>query len=126
MRKVVHFELPADDISRAKQFYDSVFGWGLQDVEGMDYTSITTVQVDENQMPTEPGAINGGLTSRSDEVNVPVLTVDVESIEDTLSSVEAAGGSSVRPRTEIPGMGAYAYFRDTEGNVVGLWETPPQ
>ncbi|HEX2405041.1 MAG TPA: VOC family protein [Acidimicrobiia bacterium] len=126
MRKVVHFELPADDISRAKQFYDSVFGWGLQDVEGMDYTSITTVQVDENQMPTEPGAINGGLTSRSNEVNVPVLTVDVESIEDTLSSVEAAGGSSVRPRTEIPGMGAYAYFRDTEGNVVGLWETPPQ
>jgi predicted enzyme related to lactoylglutathione lyase len=126
MRKVVHFELPADDISRAKQFYDSVFGWGLQDVEGMDYTSITTVQVDENQMPTEPGAINGGLTSRSDEVNVPVLTVDVDSIDDALKSVEAAGGSSVRPRTEIPGMGAYAYFRDTEGNVVGLWETPPQ
>jgi uncharacterized protein len=126
MRKVVHFELPADDISRAKQFYDSVFGWGLQDVEGLDYTSIMTVQVDENQMPTEPGAINGGLTSRSDEVKVPVLTVDVESIDDTLKSVEAAGGSPVRPRTEIPGMGAYAYFRDTEGNVVGLWETPPQ
>ena len=126
MRKVVHFELPADDISRAKQFYDSVFGWGLQDMEGMDYTSITTVQVDENQMPTEPGAINGGLTSRSDEVNVPVLTVDVDSIDDTLNSVEAAGGSPVRPRTEISGMGAYAYFRDTEGNVVGLWETPPQ
>jgi predicted enzyme related to lactoylglutathione lyase len=126
MRKVVHFELPADDIPRAKQFYDSVFGWGLQDVEGMDYTTITTVPVDESQMPTEPGAINGGLVSRSDEVNVPVFTVDVDSIDDTMKNVEAAGGSPVRPRTEIPGMGAYGYFRDTEGNVVGLWETPPQ
>ena len=123
MRKVVHFEIPADDLARAKEFYGSVFEWQLEDMEGMDYTSVTTVPVDDQQMPTEPGAINGGLIHRSEELSVPVLTVDVDSINETLKSVEAAGGSVVRSRTEIPGMGAYAYLRDPEGNVVGLWET---
>ncbi len=123
MRKVVHFEIPADDIARAKEFYGSVFEWQLEDMEGMDYTSVTTVPVDDQQMPSEPGAINGGLIARSEDLSVPVLTVDVDSIDETLKSVEAAGGSVVRSRTEIPGMGAYAYLRDPEGNVVGLWET---
>ncbi|HEX2370882.1 MAG TPA: VOC family protein [Acidimicrobiia bacterium] len=123
MRKVVHFEIPADDLGRAKEFYGSVFDWQLQDMEGMDYTSVTTVPVDDQQIPSEPGAINGGLFPRTEELAVPVLTVDVDSIDETLSSVEAAGGSVVRSRTEIPGMGAYAYLRDSEGNVVGLWET---
>ena len=123
MRKVVHFEIPADDIARAKEFYGSVFEWQLEDIDGMDYTSVTTVPVDDQQMPTEPGAINGGLIHRSEELSVPVLTVDVDSIDETLKSVEAAGGTVVRSRTEIPGMGAYAYLRDPEGNVVGLWET---
>ncbi len=123
MRKVVHFEIPADDLARAKEFYGSVFEWQLEEMEGMDYTSVTTVPVDDQQMPTEPGAINGGLINRSEELSVPVLTVDVDSIDETLKSVEAAGGSVVRSRTAIPGMGAYAYLRDPEGNVVGLWET---
>ena len=52
-----------------------------------------------------------------------MITVDVDSIDETLKSVEAAGGSVVQSRSEIPGMGAYAYLRDPEGNIVGLWET---
>lgn len=123
MRKVVHFEIPADDLGRAKEFYGSVFDWQMQDMEGLDYTSVTTVPVDDQQIPSEPGAINGGLFPRTEELAVPVLTVDVDSIDEALKSVEAAGGSVVRSRTEIPGMGAYAYLRDSEGNVVGLWET---
>jgi uncharacterized protein len=123
MRKVVHFEIPADDLGRAKEFYGSVFDWQLEDMEGLDYTSVTTVPVDDQQIPSEPGAINGGLFPRTKELAVPVLTVDVDSIDETLKSVEAAGGSVVRGRTELPGMGAYAYLRDSEGNVVGLWET---
>ena len=67
MRKVVHFEIPADDIARAKEFYGSVFEWQLEDMEGMDYTSVTTVPVDDQQMPSEPGAINGGLIARSED-----------------------------------------------------------
>jgi predicted enzyme related to lactoylglutathione lyase len=57
--KVVHFEIPADDVERAKGFYGSIFGWQLDDVPGLDYTIVRTVDVDERQLPTEPGAING-------------------------------------------------------------------
>jgi predicted enzyme related to lactoylglutathione lyase len=124
MRKIVHFEIPADDEGRAKDFYRGVFGWQLQEMEQMDYTIMMTTPVDEKtQLPTEPGAINGGLMKRSADTPSPVLTVDVESIDDSLKQIEAEGGSTVKPRTEIPGMGAFAYFKDTEGNVMGLWET---
>jgi predicted enzyme related to lactoylglutathione lyase len=122
MDKVVHFEIPVDDLERAKGFYGSVFGWRLDDVPGMDYTMVGTVPVDEQQMPTEPGAINGGIMQRSDETPNPVLTIDVASVEEALKQVEAGGGTVVRPRTEIPGMGWFAYFKDTEGNTLGLFE----
>ena len=125
MDKVLHFEIPADDIARAKDFYGSVFDWELQDVqmgEGM-YTTVRTVAVDDQQMPTEPGAINGGMMQRTEATPAPVVTIGVGSVDDALKKIEAAGGSTVTPRTEIPNMGAFAYFKDSEGNVVGLWET---
>jgi predicted enzyme related to lactoylglutathione lyase len=124
MRKIVHFEIPADDEARARDFYRGIFGWQLQEMEQMDYTIVMTTPVDEKtQLPTEPGAINGGLMKRSSDTPSPVLTVDVESIDDSLKQIEAGGGTTVKPRTELPGMGAFAYFKDTEGNVMGLWET---
>jgi hypothetical protein len=89
------------------------------------YTTVTTVAVDDKMMPTEPGAINGGMMTRSPETSSPVITVGVQSIDDTVKRIEAAGGSVVTPRTEIPGMGAFAYFTDTEGNTLGLWENLP-
>ena len=123
MRKVVHFEIPADDVERAKQFYGTVFGWQMQDMPEMDYTVVQTTDVDEqSQMPTAPGAINGGMLRRSPETPSPVLTIDVDSVEDALKQVESAGGRVLRARTEIPGMGAFAYFKDPEGNTLGLWE----
>jgi uncharacterized protein len=126
MSKVVHFELPADDLDRARTFYSSVFGWKLDTTPmpgGGEYTSVVTTAVDEQtQQPTEPGAINGGMTPREHPVQVPVITIDVDAIDDALKEIEAGGGTTVAPRTEIPGMGAYAYFKDTEGNVMGLWE----
>lgn len=127
MGKVVHFEIPADDVDRAKDFYGAVFGWQLQtmQMDGGDYTIAMTTPVDERtQMPTDPGAINGGLFRRSaDAPSTPVITIDVGAIDDALQEVEAHGGSTVMPRTAIPGMGAFAYFTDPEGNVLGLWET---
>ena len=127
MPKVVHFEIPADDLDRAKKFYGAVFGWSLDTMAmpgGGDYTSVVTTPVDEQtQMPREPGAINGGMTERTDSNPAPVLTIDVEAIDAALAEVESAGGRTVQPRTEIPGMGAFAYFTDSEGNVMGLWET---
>lgn len=126
MPKVVHFEIPADDLDRARTFYGSVFGWQLQtmDMPGGEYTSVVTTPVDEKtQLPTEPGAINGGMMQRSDRTPAPVVTVDVEDIDRTLKEIESRGGGTVTPRTAIPGMGAFAYFTDPEGNVMGLWET---
>jgi predicted enzyme related to lactoylglutathione lyase len=125
MDKVVHFEIPADDVGRAKTFYGAVFAWDLQDVDmgnGASYTTVTTAPVDETMMPKERGAINGGMMSRSPETSSPVITVGVDSIDDALGRIQAAGGTVVTPRTEIPGMGAFAYFTDTEGNTLGLWE----
>jgi predicted enzyme related to lactoylglutathione lyase len=126
MRKVVHFEIPADDLDRAKNFYGSVFGWKLETMSmpGGEYTIVMTTPVDEQtQLPSEPGAINGGMMQRDERTPSPVLTIDVEGIDDALKEIEAVGGTTVTPRTEIPGMGAFAYFKDPEGNVLGLWET---
>ena len=126
MAKVVHFEIPADNVDRAKNFYGSIFGWELQTMpmgEG-EYTSVKTTDVNEQtQMPAEPGAINGGMMQRDARIPAPVITVDVEAIDEALQEIEARGGSTVTPRTAIPGMGAFAYFKDPEGNVLGLWET---
>jgi predicted enzyme related to lactoylglutathione lyase len=122
MDAVVHFEVPVDDLGRAKEFYGSIFGWELQDVPGMDYTSAITTPVDEQQRPKDPGAINGGMFVRTAETPVPVFTINVNSIDDSLKQVESSGGTVVKPSTEIPGMGSFAYAKDTEGNVFGLWQ----
>jgi hypothetical protein len=90
---------------------------------GNNYTIAMTVPVDDKQQPTEAGAINGGLMSRTSDTPVPVITIGVDSIDDSLKKVEAEGGSTITPRTPIPEMGAFAYFKDSEGNVMGLWET---
>ena len=127
MRKVVHFEIPAEDLDRAKNFYSAVFDWQLQPMSmpgGGEYTIVLTTPVDDQtQMPTDPGAINGGMMQRDEQTPSPVITVDVDGIDEVLQEIEARGGSTVTPRTEMPGMGAFAYFRDPEGNVLGLWET---
>lgn len=125
MDKVVHFEIPVDDADRARRFYGSVFEWGLRPMEEYDYTLALTTPIDEKtQVPTEPGAINGGLTPRDAVTPAPRIVIQVDSIDESLKKVEAEGGTTLRPRAEMPGMGAYAYFKDTEGNMIGLWETP--
>jgi len=127
MDKVVHFEIPVDDAAKAKEFYRSAFDWQLEDADmggGNIYTTVTTTPIDEqSRLPTEPGAINGGLMQRTPETPAPVITIGVDAIDDALKKVEAGGGSIVQPRTEISNMGAFAYFKDSEGNVLGLWET---
>ena len=127
MSKVTHFEIPADDLARSKAFYGSVFGWEFNTMampDGGDYTGVVTAPVDEQtQLPTDPGAINGALVERQPEMPAPVVTIEVEAIDEVMQQVEAQGGTTVLPRTAIEGMGAFAYFKDPEGNVMGLWET---
>ena len=124
MGKVVHFEIPADDLLRAKKFYGTVFGWKMNEMPEMEYVMVGTTESNEDGMPREPGAINGGMLKRQDPVRNPVVTIDVESIDDTLASVEKNGGRVVRAKLAVGDMGFTAYFRDSEGNVIGLWQNP--
>lgn len=123
MNKVGHFEIRVDDLARAKKFY-SIFGWQLQDVPGdMQYTNVTTAPTDEKHVPKEPGAINGAMFKRrKGEPTTPTVTINVNSIDAYAKKIAASGGKMMVGRTEMPQMGFYAYFTDTEGNVIGLWE----
>lgn len=126
MDKLVHFELPADDIARAKKFYGSIFGWELEDYpmpDGSQYVGVRTVAVDEKtRLPKEADAINGGIVPRSKENNMPILAINVSSIDEYVKKIEKGGGKVVRPKMNVMDMGYYAYVEDTEGNVIGLWE----
>ena len=123
MDKVVHFEIPFEDKQRAMKFYSDSFGWQLMDMPQMNYVMAGTVPVDDKHMPKEPGAINGGLFQRPKEAPNPTIYVGVGSVDAAIKKVQAAGGKVVTPKTPIPGMGAYARIADTEGNVMGLFES---
>jgi hypothetical protein len=89
-------------VARAKEFYGSTFGWDLQDydMDGGSYTILMTVPVDDRQLPTEPGAINGGLMKRSADTPHPVITIQVDEIDDALKSSRPAERPSSRaPRS---------------------------
>ena len=123
MGRVVHFEIPFDDGDRARGFYRDAFGWELQSMPGMGYTLVTSGPTGERG-PTEPGFINGGMMSRADSPSsAPILIVDVDSIEDTLTRTDGLGGKTLRGREPVGDMGFAAYLADPEGNVIGLWET---
>ena len=122
MDKVVHFEIPADDMARAKKFYQDMFGWELVDIPGMEYVIAHTVAVDKDNMPLEPGVINGGITKRIPTEKNPVIVIDVPSVDDYVKKIVKAGGKVVALRQEVMQMGLYARVADTEGNVIGIWE----
>ena len=122
--RVVHFEIPFDDGDRARSFYREAFGWQLMDVPGMSYTLATTGPTGE-QGATEPGFINGGMGPRASADEAPRVVIDVEDIDAKLKEIEAQGGEVLAGRAAVGEMGFAAYFTDTEGNVVGLWETAP-
>lgn len=126
---IVHFEIPADDVNRAIKFYTETFGWDINkfDLPGGDaYYGVRTVEVDEKQMPKEPGGINGGLMQRKMPGQPFMNYISVASIDAMIGTIQANGGMVVLPKTEIaPGMGWIGAFKDTEGNLMGLHEVPP-
>ena len=121
--RVVHFEIPFDDGDRARQFYGDVFGWQLMPMPEMDYTIVSTGPTDPEKGPSEAGFINGGMMKREPELTAPNIVIDVTNIEDALRSVGEHGGSTVSERQPVGDMGFAAYFKDSEGNLIGLWET---
>ncbi|MSR86694.1 VOC family protein [Candidatus Peribacteria bacterium] len=91
--------------------------------DGSTYIGVRTVPVDEKtRIPTEPGAINGGIMLRNKNVKSPVFAINVSSIDEKVKMVEKAGGKVVMPKMDMMGMGFYAYVNDCEGNLIGLWE----
>ena len=124
MDKVVHFEIPFDEKKRAHEFYKKVFGWKLNDMPEMNYTIAHTIDVDEKMMPKEYGAINGGMYKRdAKSAKSPVIVMDVKSIEESVKKIMSNGGKITREKTAVGDMGWYAQVQDTEGNVIGIWET---
>ncbi|WP_037312635.1 VOC family protein [Amycolatopsis orientalis] len=125
--RVVHFEIPFEDGERARGFYREVFGWKADAMPGMDYTMVSSGPTGDAGLPSEPGFINGGMLAKDlGPAEGPVIVLDVGSIDDTLAVIEKQGGSTLVGRTAVGEMGFSAYFRDTEGNVMGLWETAGQ
>jgi uncharacterized protein len=122
MDSIVHFEIPADDQKRAGDFYAKAFGWKITPMPEMDYVSFGTTASDENGMPQHPGAINGGMPKRMAPTEHTVVTISVQDIDASLSKIERLGGKTVTKKTPIGEMGFIGYFKDTEGNVVGLWQ----
>ena len=123
---VVHFEIPADDENRARDFYRAAFGWGFEVMPEMEYSLAMTTPLDEQGRPAVPGSINGGLFRRGEGLTAPVVTVDVDDIDAALEKITALGGSTVREKMQVGGMGWNAYFKDSEGNIVGLWQNAAQ
>lgn len=108
---VVHFEIGCKDIEKAKGFYGPLFGW-----EFASYGPAAMVA------PTAPG-IGGHINSLGHEPHQYVtFYAQVSDLEATLAQVKKLGGSTLVPPQEVPGMGHFAWFKDPEGNVLGLWK----
>ncbi|HTT26732.1 MAG TPA: VOC family protein [Thermoplasmata archaeon] len=122
--EVGHFEIPADNVERARKFYAATFGWKHTEVPGMEYTMVSTGEVDQQGMPKQPGYIGGGIGKRAGNLNHPVVTIMVDEITDVEKMIEKNGGKILQRKQPIGdgSMGHTGYFKDSEGNVVGLYQ----
>ena len=116
MSRVIHFDMTAKDPERASKFYSNIFDWKIEKFSGPDnYWAITTGD------DGEPG-INGGLMARADTDVSTAYSISVASVDDCLEKVEKNGGTVIRPKKTIPGVGYFAYCVDTEDNAFGIIE----
>lgn len=119
---IVHFEIPADDVERAKKFYSTLFGWKIEKPPGeMDYWMIST-----SGDSSDKSSLGGGMMKRKDPQQPNLNYIGVPSIDEYSKKVSELGGKVVMPKTEIPGYGFFAVCMDTEKNAFALWETIPQ
>ena len=119
MPKVVHFEMPFDDAERANKFYADVFGWQSSKWDGPE-----EYYLQQTGAESESYGIGGALIARASALNGggTLVVIGVDDLDAYIGRVAAAGCAIVTPRTAIPGVGWFANFRDTEGNVVGMFQ----
>ena len=128
MNPVVHFEMPAEDKKRMMKFYEKAFGWKTQQLgpEMGNYVLVTTTVTDENRMVKTPGTINGGFYDKTKPDQCTRITIAVDNIKESMEKIKQAGGKVIggmqKPGEpdEIPGVGLYATFIDTEGNSASM------
>jgi predicted enzyme related to lactoylglutathione lyase len=121
---VQHFEIYGDDPERLSEFYGRVFGWTITKVPNMDYWMLATSSTDDKGAPTQPGAINGGLMKRpTPDARAWMNYVTVPSLDEAITTLQAAGGTVLRGRTAVPKMGWFAVVADPEMNAFGVWQT---
>jgi predicted enzyme related to lactoylglutathione lyase len=112
---IVWFEIPADDVKRAKSFYGALFGWKIEKFPGMtDYWHIDTGGGDDTP--------DGGLMARKHPEQPITNYINVESVTKFATKVKKLGGKVCLPKTAVPQMGYLAVCQDTEGNTFALWE----
>jgi predicted enzyme related to lactoylglutathione lyase len=127
MDPVVHFELPAEDRRRMANFYNRAFGWKTE-LLGEDmgnYVLVsTTDKMDENNMITEPGMINGGFYMKdpAKPAQYPSIVIGVQDLDAAMRKIRDAGGEVLGEPVEIPGYGTYVSFYDTEKNRISIME----
>jgi uncharacterized protein len=123
MNPVIHFEMPAEDRKRMSGFYSKAFGWQTQLLgpDMGDYVVVTTTESDDAG-PKKPGAINGGFFPKKDDLpaQYPSVVIAVDDIQASMKKVSEAGGKVLGDPMEIPGIGEYVSFFDTEGNRVSM------
>lgn len=112
MASFVHFDLPAEDLPRARKFYEGLFGWKFSGVPGMDYFFIETGE----------GSLRGGMGKRGSPEQRITNYVGVASVDEHMRKVLDAGGRVLTPKMTVPGFGYLAICSDTEGNTFGLWQ----
>ena len=124
MNPVVHFEMPYENSDRLVKFYSQAFGWQMQKLgdDMGDYVTATTTETDEHRMVKKPGTINGGFFPKKPDwpAQYPSIVIAVEDIKDALKKVTEAGGNVLGEPVEIPRIGLYVSFLDSEGNRVSL------
>ena len=122
MDRVVHFEIPAENLERAKKFYSENFGWKLNQLgpEVGNYVLVHTGPTDAEGMPQDRAFINGGLMPRDPSASSPVLVIAVADADQAVEKVKKSGGRLVGEILDIPNVGRYARLQDTEGNVIAV------
>ena len=122
MNPVIHFEMPAEDRKRMVSFYSNVFGWQTQQLgpEMGNFVLVTTTE-SSNNVPKQPGTINGGFYQKTGDVSqTTTVTIQVDDLKECMKKIEAAGGKLSGEPMDIPGVGWFASFFDTEGNRVNI------
>ena len=129
MNPVVHFEMPAEDRKRMADFYSEAFGWKSQMLgpDMGDYVVVTTTESDDSG-PKKPGAINGGFYPKKADypAQYPAVVIAVEDVRASMNDITKAGGKVLGEPMEIPGIGQYVSFTDTEGNRASVLQPLPR